>query len=275
MKKNCSYDVSSCLLRFGADLNHQDATGRTPLHVFFNESARSILEFHQEDADSTTQDSRGMNIVQYVSWSKSSLPIDLFRSCRGNISSLEVTDEEGRTALHFACQRGNLELLECLVNEQNAAISRPDWHGRTLMHYATESGRSAETIVMLARRGFNLRAVDHKGRTVLHHAASGRSVAAVEKLIELGAGDDLTVLDDDARTPLQLAALCGRTKTVELLRLLCDDAQVSKPINDQKVMGGHGRGSNSNVGSPFNVPLSALFSISLVVACLFLRFVYE
>ena len=274
MKKNCNYNVSSCLLSFRADLNHQDATGRTPLHVFFNGSARTIIEFHQEDLDNTTQDSRGMNIAQYVSWSKSSLPIDLFRCCSGNIASRQTADEEGKTALHFACQRGNLELLEYLFSEENDAISCPDWHGRTLMHYATESGRSAQAIDMLARRGFDVRAVDHQGKTVLHHAASVGNVAAVEKLIELGARGDLNALDDDSRAPMQVAALCGRKAVVEYLQPLCDEAELPMLPKKQIATNGHERENYLKVGWMFISPLPFLFGFALFITCMIFHFVY-
>ena len=235
---------------------------------------RLILEFHQEDIDNNTQDDRGMNIPQYVCSSKSSRLIDLFRCSRGNVSSLQVTDEEGKTTLHHACQRGNLELIEFLLNEQKDAVSHPDWCGRTLMHYATESGRSAQVIELLVSRGFDPRAVDHQGRTVLHDAASGRSVAAIEKLIELGAADDLNALDDDSRTPLQLAALCGRAEAVELLRSLCGDAQLAVLANDQKALGGHERGMKLNIGSRFGASVSILLGIGLLLTYLFLYFLF-
>ena len=274
VKKNCGYNVSSCLLGFGADLNHQDVAGRTPLHGFFNESARTIIEFHQEDLDNTTQDSRGMNIAHCVSRSKSSLPADLFRCCRGNISSLVIADEEGKTALHFACQRGNLELLEHFLNNEYTTISRPDWRGRTLMHYATESSRSVQTINMLECRGFDARAVDHQGRTVLHHAASAGSVVAVEKLIKLGAAEDLNALDNESRTPLQVAALCGRKAVVELLRPLCDDTQVSTLLREQVTMGHRGRRKNLKIRLHLSAFVSALLGFGLLVTSLILHFMY-
>lgn len=246
--------------------------GRTPIHYFFNESVRALLEFHGEDIDNTSQDAYGMNITQYVCGSKSSNLTDLFRCTGGNISSFEVTDEEGRTALHHACQRGNLELIEFLLDEQKDVIYLPDWQGRTLMHYATDSGRSAQVIELLASRGFDPRAVDHKGRTVLHDAASGRSVAAVEKLLELGAMDDLNALDKESRTPLQCAVLCGRTEVVELLRPLCGEEQLAVLANDQKAMSGHEGGRKLDIGSRFNAAFFILLAIGLV-AYFFLQFV--
>lgn len=274
VKENCTYDVTSCLLSFGADLNHQDVSGRTPLHTFFNESVRCILEFHQEDVDNTTQDSRGMNTAHYISWSKSSREVDLSRCCKGNISSLEFIDKEGNTAFHFACFRGNLELMEFLLNLQKAVTSQLHWKGCTPMHYATQSSRSVQAIDMLACRGFDLRAVDHKGRTPLHKAASGRSVAAVKRLLELGAAEDLNVLDNESQTPIQIAALAGRETTVDFLRPLYDHAQLLTFESEQKAMSSHGRDSSSKRGSRFIASVTALLSIGLLFACLSLRFIY-
>jgi ankyrin repeat protein len=174
-----------------------------------------------------------MNVAQYVCWSKSSQPIDLrrcitpvaaYKDDKAPSSSLfTVVDAGGKTAAHFASQRGNLQLLETLFSDVNSTPDafQSDWQGRTLMHYATESSRCAQTIDMLAARGFDARAVDHTGRTVLHHAASLGTTAAVEKLIELGAAADLEKVDQDSRTPIQVAFLCGREEVVDLLSPLC------------------------------------------------------
>ncbi|KAF2808391.1 ankyrin [Mytilinidion resinicola] len=220
VKNNGGYEVSRHLLSSGADLSRQDLAGRTPLHCFFNETSRQIIQFHQEDLDSTTQDYRGMNIMHYVSWSKSSRPTDILRCLTDQPPSLASTDQEGRTILHLSLQRGNLELIEFLLDQPDTATFRPDWRGRTLLHYATESRRT-QTIDILLRRGFNLHAVDLDGRTVLHHAAAKDKLDAVKRLLELGAASDLVALDKGSRTPLQVAALCDAQAVVQYLQPLC------------------------------------------------------
>lgn len=234
MKNKGGYDVASCLFSFGADLNHQDITGRTALHTFFNETVRTIVEFHYKDIDNESQDSHGKNITHYVSWSKSSFLVDLDRCSKLNEATLETVDKDGRSLLHFACQRGNLEIIERFLNGKDTAMSQPDWKGRTLLHYATESGRSAQAIEILVQEGFDVHAKDDKGRTVLHHAASVGNLAAVKKLLVLGAAKDLSAVDTESRTPLRLAVCCGRQNVVDLLRSQCIDAQGLQLLETQE-----------------------------------------
>ncbi|KAF2491646.1 ankryin repeat S-palmitoyl transferase, partial [Lophium mytilinum] len=157
------YEVSQCLLGSGADLGHQDIAGRTPLHYFFGETSQQLIQYHQEDLDNTIQDDEGMSIAHYVAWTKSSKLIDIHRCLHADPASLSNTDEEGRTVLHLALQRGNLQVIGYLLNHPDTNAFRPDWRGRTLLHYATESRRT-QTIDILLERGFILRAADLEGR---------------------------------------------------------------------------------------------------------------
>ncbi|KAF1841331.1 ankyrin [Cucurbitaria berberidis CBS 394.84] len=270
-----NYAIASSLLTFGADLNHQDITGRTALHSYFNDSVRALIEFHQEDLDNTTQDSSGMSIGHYVAWSKSSSVIDLRRCYRANPASLGTTNDEGMTILHYACQRGNLEIIEFLLGENNPAFSQADWHGRTLLHYATESSRSAQTIDILVQEGFDVHAVDHRGRTVLHHAASAGSVAAVEKLLELGVDADLHVLDADARTPLQLAACCGRDAVMDVLNRRCGVLQVPELAEERDASDTDGQKAWAMNTKVFINLIWTLLDLKYVGGCILLWLIFQ
>jgi ankyrin repeat protein len=221
------------LLTHGAELNHHDNTGRTALHSFFNETIRALIEFHHEDIDLDSHDSYGMNVAHWVCRSKSSLPIDLQRVHKTSSALLERKDEHGRTPLHYACQRGNIQIIETLLLEKNSAFSPEDNKGRTLMHYATESGRSAQIVDILVREGFDIHAVDDHGRTVLHHAAAAGNVNAVEKLLHLGVEADLDAVDKENRTPIQLAAWCSTFAVVDVLRAHYVNVQDSELFDQQ------------------------------------------
>lgn len=225
VKGKNNYEAVRLLLDHDADTNHQDITGGTALHGFFNETVRTLIELYQDDIEINSRDSYGMSIAHWVCRSKSSLPIDLQRCYNADPALIEAPDDNGRTPLYYACQRGNIAIIEKLLLETNRGSSSADWEGRTPMNYATESGRSAQVIDVLAREGFDVHATDDHDRIVLHHAAETGKVAAVEKLLKIGAGADLDTVDMDNRTPLQLAAWCGRTAVVDRLRELCTNGQ--------------------------------------------------
>jgi len=214
----CSYAVLSHLLRSGADLNHQDSTSRTPLHVCFNSASRAVIEYHYSEIDSTSQDASGMTVTQYVAWTKRSTYLDLVRCCKDDMSCLDIVNEEGKTAFHLACQRGNVDLVRHLCRQEAVDVSRRDNYGRSALYYATESSMSAQTIEILVEKGLDIHAKDCYNRTVLHHAASRGHIGAVETLSKYGAASDLDVLDDRSRTPMEVAAMKGHEKVVEILR---------------------------------------------------------
>jgi ankyrin repeat protein len=198
----------------------------------FNASVQALIEFHYDDLDTTAQDSDGMNIAHHVSRSKSSSPADLDRCYPKSLATL---DNEGKSLLHHACQRGNLDIVERLLGERDEALACRDYHGRTLMHYATESSRCAETIDILLREGFGIHEKDCRDRTVMHHAASKGILKAVEKLLDLGAAVDLEALDKDGRTPLQLAAWCSSHAVVDFLRSHCG-AEQADDLPEERVV---------------------------------------
>lgn len=104
----------------------------------------------------------------------------------------------------------------------------PDFSARTLLHYATESSR-LDTIDFLLERGFDIYATDDNGRTVLHHAAMRGNVATIQRLLDLGAECQLTALDLDGCTPLQVAAWFEAKNVVEFLQPLCDPQTLTSP----------------------------------------------
>jgi len=175
-----------------------------------------------------------MTALHYLAWSSRSTPQDLvrctntdsfstYRSHLRTTSQFSIKDEEGKSVLHCAVQRGNRNSIEYLIARPDATIlSMPDYFGRTLLHYATESSRT-DTIDLLRSRGFDIGAIDNNGRMVLHHACQWGNLQAVKHLMYLGVESQLDVVDHDNRTPLQLAELYRSKAVVEYLKELRPD----------------------------------------------------
>jgi ankyrin repeat protein len=82
---------------------------------------------------------------------------------------LEHQYEDGKTALHLACESGSPEICEFLLNcGANPAIK--DQAGRTPLLCAVEAGR-VNILRILIRKGIDTSVRDHKGRTGILIAA--------------------------------------------------------------------------------------------------------
>ncbi|KAF1911413.1 hypothetical protein BDU57DRAFT_103476 [Ampelomyces quisqualis] len=92
---NCGYHIAKLLLAEGADLYHQDDSGRTVLHQYFADTGRAILIFHQDDIDFSSQDSLGRSVAPYVCLSSKSRAVDLSRCHKNDPKWLFRTDNYG------------------------------------------------------------------------------------------------------------------------------------------------------------------------------------
>jgi ankyrin repeat protein len=215
------------------------------MHTFYNAVTAYMFKHHIEDIDTWAQDSKGMTILHYLSWSSRSAVQDLIRctkpgmfslnKCQSSVTSqLSIKDAQGKSVLHYAVQRGNLGLITFLLDRPDAVtLGMPDYLGCTLLHYATESSRT-EAIDLFLYRGLDIDAADDKGRTVLHHACQWGNLKAVKHLLDLGFEHQLDVVDHDKRTPMQLAELYRSKAVVEYLRDIYSDQTVSDLDSEMK-----------------------------------------
>jgi len=199
--------------------------------MFYNDAIKHLTRNNREYIDTTIQDSNGKTIVHYICNSSRSVCEDIawIPECQ-----FQQADSRGLTALHYAVKRGNIPLVQFFLNRldsthsehvtKTTTMTQLDHYGRTLLHYATESSRT-EIIDILLSRGCNIDAVDHKKRTLTHHAASIGKVKAIRKLVELGATDQLSAVDLEGNTPMDLARSCSAHDVVEFLRSTCTNTE--------------------------------------------------
>jgi len=78
--------------------------------------------------------------------------------------SVNARDEEGRTPLHWVCDRGHVELARALVTELKADLNAQDADGATALHYAA-ANEQMTLIVLLLQNGADPRLTDESGET--------------------------------------------------------------------------------------------------------------
>jgi ankyrin repeat protein len=139
----------------------------------------------------------------------------------------EADDEEGRTALYWAAERGHEEVVGFLLS-QGAAPGVPDEAGKTPCMRAAARGDVNVVKVLVAHMGGQgLDEADKWRMTALHWAAQGGHEEVVGFLLSQGAVIDTK--GSAGMTPFMWAASMGHLGVVRILLPLMGEQGLDEP----------------------------------------------
>ena len=153
----------------------------------------------------------------------------------GNHEVLDIQDEDGKTALHLAIERGFSDIARYLI-EQGADIDLPDDNNESPLHYSASHG-NLEISKLLLEKGStainNSSVSKYDGFvgnwTPLHLACLKSHPGIVQLLLDHGA--DIEVRDGVQRTPLILSV---EGRDIRVVRVLVENGA---DINAQAIRG--------------------------------------
>merc|ERR1712098_77207 len=99
---------------------------------------------------------------------------------------VDVVDEHGNTALHFASEKGNEAMCRDLL-EKGANVNAHDTHGETPLMKSIYMNKKKCFDVILKQKGVDVGAVNEDGNTALHFASEKGNEAICRNLLENGA----------------------------------------------------------------------------------------
>ncbi|XP_014289691.1 ankyrin repeat domain-containing protein 29-like [Halyomorpha halys] len=190
-------------------LNIRNIEGLAPLHIATDPSVISKLLDLGADVNFTTDNG---DTALHIASAKESLEVVKVLVKRG--AGINIQDYDGVTALMFAANNTNSNILVTYLLHSGADLSLKSKRGWNSLHYAAEGGCS-ECVVTLLDNGAKLDHKDIDGFTSLHLAARGGHVGVVTLLLDRGA--ELTAKTYKDSTPLMLASLYGHLDVVKLL----------------------------------------------------------
>ncbi|XP_007901302.2 ankycorbin isoform X1 [Callorhinchus milii] len=124
-------------------------------------------------------------------------------------------DNEGKSALHLAATKGQLECLGAML-AHGVDVMVPDVSGLNVLHLASKNSHQ-ECVKKILQSKCPVECADTNGRTAVHHAASGGSVSIVQLLCEQKC--PINTKDVEGFTPLIQAA---QSNHAEVCRYLID-----------------------------------------------------
>ena len=170
----------------------------------------------------------------------------LTASARGDVSevdsilasgdvTLSSKDQLGRTALHVACSKGHLKLVQHLI-ESKADVGAKDKFGNTPFNDAVKSKHDDIAKYMrTADPNMSFKLAGNELGVLLCQAASGNNLAEIKRLVNNGV--DPNEDDYDGRTAMHLAASEGHMEILEYLmsikaNIMCRDRFGGTPLED-------------------------------------------
>jgi ankyrin repeat protein len=189
--------VTSLLLRNGADPDSRDHLGRVPLH----------------------------RISQGGLMAKSSL--EIARLLVNSGANLNVTDDEGCAPLHATAQSGYREIAELLLGS-SASLDARNKKQETPLNLSCYHGK-LDMAQLLIDRGSDINSRDESGFIPLHAASRYGHVDVARLLIDRGA--DVDAQEDDRWTALHLASHVGH---LDIAKLLIDRGANVDSRNDKQ-----------------------------------------
>ncbi|XP_068244426.1 inversin-like [Palaemon carinicauda] len=217
------------LIKQGANNLMPDQEGKTPLHwaaMCKAPGAKGCVRTLISAAPSSVnwQDFDGITALHLAVALTRLDAVDIILSVPK--CNVDLTDNQFRTALHWACSRGITTIVGRLL-DCGAHIGAVDLYGATPLHYAAQLNH-ADTVELLVRRPCVRDDPSKEGYTALLWAAARGSDSAITAMVKHGAS--LTKVDPRGCTPLHIAAGAGHISTVGVLLHL--QAPVNVCAND-------------------------------------------
>ena len=214
----CRYEHTHAIIVFLVMIcnpNVTDKSGDTPLHKACQSgslaSTKCLLEPRLEKCDPNCKNNSGLTPLQVIKRDTRSSPnyVDIIceliqRGAHCSSLDLSVFDNHGNTALHNACQQGNLISARCLLQAKKCDPNCKSECGLTPL--LVTPARHSSIVSELLQHGANPNSVDSDGNTALHKACRAQALNSVKCLLAI-AKCDPNCRNKLGMTPLHVSTL--------------------------------------------------------------------
>ncbi|MGE5195867.1 MAG: ankyrin repeat domain-containing protein [Anaerolineae bacterium] len=166
------------------------------------QAALQFLELGIIDLDAIDENGRTA-----LHWACAAGLIDLVKTLIQEGADLDATDEMGQTPFHLACQYNQVEMVKALIQNYSIDINQKDQSDRTPLHCAWINGH-LQLAEELTSNGALIDVYQGKGAAPLHWAVEMGYVDLVRQLLSHKQNPNI-VHPSNGNTPLHLACISG------------------------------------------------------------------
>ena len=201
------------LLSLGFPVDSRDATNKTPLMIaaWYGE-LQAVKCLVGKGASPSLEDNLGWNSLHFASLSGNTDIIELLLLTHG--PDIDSTTADGETPLMIAAKYGKLQAVTCLLGK-GASPSLEDNFGWNSLHFASLSGNTDIIELLLLTHGPDIDSTTADGKTPLMIAAQCGKLQAVTFLIGKGASPSLE--DNTGWNSLHWASFNDNTVIIDTL----------------------------------------------------------
>ncbi|XP_074870134.1 rabankyrin-5 isoform X2 [Carettochelys insculpta] len=213
-------EVVQCLLEFAANVNAQDAEGRTPIHVAISNQHSVIIQLMISHPEITLniRDRQGMTPFACAMTYKNNKAAEaILKREPGAAEQLlagakvnELTKHR-QTALHLAAQQ-DLPTICSVLLENGVDFAAVDENGNNALHLAVMHGRLNNIRILLTECNVDAEAINLRGQSPMHilgQYGKDNAAAICELFLECMPEYPLDKPDAEGNTVLLLAYMKG------------------------------------------------------------------
>ena len=206
------------------DPKQLNANGRTALQVAcqYSEDAAELLI---PISDVNVQDNEGMTALHFAVVNGLTDTVRKLLACKE--IDLSLSHRFGMNAILWACHDGHLDIVKLLLEDGRSSIDSIDEEKWTPLHHAIMRN-NVDIALYLISKGANVNAKQNEGMTPLHYSATMGFVDCI-KALSSAPGIDMNSRDEGGLTPLLWAV---QTNHVEAVEALLEDDRVDPSLCD-------------------------------------------